>query len=145
MSSKEVQSHEQMGRLKGICDNMVTALDDAFNTAIKTKEKEFLLSYRDHINEVQQDLDKMRDETEQNSKNFVDMRQERVNLLEEKLEYYRQATTHLDQQCQKQRKQMKTIKKKVQEMQEDHDFYEKQIKKERKQSSMVVILICFIL
>lgn len=149
MSSK-IEPHEQMDRLRGICDSMVTALDDAFNTAIRTKEKEFLVSYKDHINEVQLDLDKMKNDAEDIHKNihldqfqidddagvkpktFIDMKQERIQLLEEKLEYYRQATTYLDQQCLKQRTTMKNIKKKVQILQEDHDFYETQIKKERK-------------
>lgn len=70
-SDRLLEPAEQMANLQSLCNNMVGLLDSTFNSAIETKEKQFLYAYKDHITQVQADIDALKkeaDETEDGSK-----------------------------------------------------------------------------
>jgi hypothetical protein len=65
-------------------------MDETINKAIKIKEREFMQAYKQHISQVQDDIDQMKDDADENKglqqlveegdqKSFIDIKQERVN------------------------------------------------------------------
>lgn len=70
-------------------------------------------------------------------KSFLDLKQERINLALSKLDYYKKATAYLGAECQEQRKKISAVKKNTGDKEDDHRFYEMQIKKEREESLLL--------
>ncbi|CAI2367198.1 unnamed protein product [Moneuplotes crassus] len=64
----------------------------------------------------------------------------------EKAEYYKKATSYLGSECEKQRRVIQKLKKKIEEAEEDNSFYERQITEERskKVSSQIKEYVTFI-
>ena len=70
--------------------NLKQLIDESIHKAIKAKEKDFLQAYRGHISQVQEDLEKTKEDAddlkglkqivgEDIEKSIVDLKHERVN------------------------------------------------------------------
>lgn len=126
-------------------------VDDWINSYLKTKETEFLQAYKNHIAEVQEEVDQMKDKADdfkeitqlsgQESQQKIEQLKEKAgidnvnNQIESfsqfaraKLDYYKRATTYLGAHTQQQHKKVSVLKKQIDVKEDDHKFYEAQIK-----------------
>lgn len=111
---------------------MIEFMDFSFETQFQTKDKEFMIAYREHVQVIQKDLNELKENC--NDQRYQAMRQKKIDSLEKKLSQIRKQALFLGDMSEMHKKESKRKKIEVDEEEREKVFLQEQIIKQRNES-----------
>ena len=95
-------------------------MDWTFEQCFQQKDKEFMIAYREHISQIQSEINKIKAET--NDQKFLELKMQKIETLETKLGQIRKQALFLGDMSELHRKEIKSKKLEVDEKERDKVF-----------------------
>lgn len=119
------------GQLTGV----VGELSDKISAVLSKQEHDFLQAYRAHMFNVQKELQSLRDKVKANELELK--KNNKIRKLKEAGEWFREEALRLDTIVQGMRKKIKYLQDKLDSIEEDRNWLEKQLKLSKKNNKLL--------
>lgn len=119
------------GQLTGV----VAELSEKIAVVLNKQEHDFLQAYRAHMFNVQKELQQLRDKVKANELELK--KNHKIRKLEEARDWFRSEALRLDKISQGMRKKLKYLQDKLDSIEEDRNWLEKQLKLSKKNNKLL--------
>ena len=124
-----MSGHDQIRAFIDGFEEMIKFMDFSFERAFQQKDKEFMLGYRDHIKLVQDEIEKLK--AESNESRYQMLKQKKIEALESKLALIRKQALFLGDMSEMHNRAIKEKKLKADLAEGDKSFFQNQLLKHR--------------
>jgi len=118
-----------------VLNDYVNNLSKTMSTQMAQQETDFLAAYRAHMYAVQKDLQELRKKVEDAETSL--QKNDKVHKLEEERSWYRKEALRLDSFTTSMKKDLKYMKEKLESIEDDRNWLERQLKASKKQNKLL--------
>jgi hypothetical protein len=126
-----VRVHEQYEQLQ----TKVSSLSQMVTEVLAKQERDFLAAYRAHMYNVQKELEDLRNKVKEAETSL--QKNDKVHKLEEERTWYRKEALRLDGFTTSMKKELKYMKEKLESIEDDRNWLERQLKASKKQNKLL--------
>ena len=136
----ERKSNDEVAKLKGDIDHVVSNLDDKLNLVLAKQEYEYLKSYNIYVKRKEKELRELIDKlNEKNSNNT--QKDEKINNLEKTIKSIRDDQIRMEKEKDEQAKKIKKWQSRSNNFEQERDFLQKQVLESKRQNKLLKLAI----
>jgi hypothetical protein len=114
---------------------VVSSLSEKVSIVLSKQERDFLAAYRAHMYNVQKELQDLRNKVAEAETSL--QKNDKVHKLEEERSWYRKEALRLDSFTTAMKKDLKYMKEKLESIEDDRNWLERQLKAAKKQNKLL--------